>query len=82
MTIEIEGVSLGTEDGITTVTADVSHVIEELNRLGHDVILEEEGTSNNLDLIDSLLFADINEKFQSLNWADRERLHSLIINFK
>lgn len=79
MTIEIEGTLLDTEDGITTVTAEISDVIEELEQFGYTVIEDEESS---LDLVDSLLFGDIQEKFLELNCADRERLHSLIINFK
>lgn len=79
-TIEIEGILLDTEDGITTITAEIDHVIEELKLFGYTVI--EEDTESSLDLIDSLLFGDIQEKFESLNWADRERLHKLIMNFK
>lgn len=79
MTIEIEGTFLDTEDGITTVTADVSHVIGELELLGYTVNGEER---HDLDLVDSLLFGDIQEKFLELNCTDRERLHSIIMNFK
>lgn len=60
-TIEIEGTLLDTEDGVTTVTAELSDVIEELELFGYTVV-EDEGSS--LDLIDSLLLAIFKRSFR------------------
>ena len=70
--VEIEGMYVDQEGGVTVISVPIRELIETLNYNSYTVVQDSEV---NLDYSDKIKFEELVEKYLKASWSEREEIY-------